>query len=159
MVRTTDPGRDAEVDFGELGRFLDEEGIERRVWIFSLRLRHSRKTYREIVFDQTTNTFLQAHIHAFEYFGGTPKYCIPDNTKAAVIKSVVDNDMINKAYQSLAEYYGFIICPCLPYNPNHKGGVEGDIKYVKGNFLPYFLAVQKESCIWANRRFAILSTL
>src|SRR5262249_38823744 len=43
-----------------------------------------------------------------------------------------------------AEHYGFIISPCLPRTPEHKGGVEGDVKYVKGNFLPYFLEKQKE---------------
>ena len=32
----------------------------------------------------------------------------------------------------------------LPSTPEHKGGVESDVKYVKRNFLPYFLAKQKE---------------
>jgi hypothetical protein len=144
MVRSTLPGRDADVDFGELGKFLDDEGQLRKVWLFSLRLRHSRKAYREIVLDQTLRTFLMGHVHAFEYFGGVPKNCIPDNTKAAVIKSTIDNDFINRSYQELAEYYHFVIAPCLPYTPEHKGGVEGDVKYTKKNFIPYFLARQRE---------------
>lgn len=144
MVRSTFPGRDADVDFGELGRFLDNDGHVKRVWLFSLRLRHSRKAYREIVLNQTLRTFLMGHIYAFEYFGGVPKNCIPDNTKAAVIKSTIDNDLINRSYQQLAEHYHFVISPCLPYTPEHKGGVEGDVKYVKKNFIPYFLARQKE---------------
>jgi len=143
MVRSTEPGRDMEVDFGYLGKFLDDDGTIKKVWLFSLRLRHSRRVYREIVFDQSTSTFLMGHVHAFEYFNGVPKYVFLDNLKAGVIQSSIDNDMINRSYQDLAEYYRFIISPCLPRTPEHKGGVEGDIKYTKNNFLTYFLAKQK----------------
>jgi hypothetical protein len=144
MVRFTTPGKDLDLDFGELGKFLDDDQIEKKVWLFSLRLRHSRKAYREIVHDQKLHTFLMGHVHAFEYFNGVPGNCIPDNLKAAVIRSTIDNDMINRSYQELAEHYGFIISPCLPCMPEHKGGVESDVKYVKKNFLPYFLTKQKE---------------
>lgn len=144
MVRQTAPGRDLDVDFGELGKFLDDDGTIRRVWLFSLRLRHSRKAYREIVLDQKISTFLMGHVHAFEHFNGVPENCILDNLKAGVIRSTIDNDMINRSYQELAEHYGFMISPCLPYTPSHKGGVEGDVKYSKKNFLAYFLAKQKE---------------
>ena len=90
-----------EVDFGELGKFLDDDRIDKKSWLFSLRLRHSRKAYREIVLDQTLSTFLMGHVHAFEYFNGVPKNCILDNLKAAVIRSTIDNDMINRSYQEL----------------------------------------------------------
>jgi hypothetical protein len=144
MVRSTVPGKDLDLDFGELGKFLDDDQTIKKVWLFSLRLRHSRKAYRGIVLDQTLRTFLMGHIYAFEYFQGVPQNCIPDNLKSAVIRSTVDNDMINRSYQELAEHYGFVISPCLPRTPEHKGGVEGDVKYVKKNFLAYFLAKQKE---------------
>ena len=144
MVRSTVPGRDLDVDFGELGRFMDNDGIIKRVWLFTLRLRHSRRAYREIVLNQDISTFLMGHVRAFEYFNGVPAICILDNLKAGVIRSTIDNDMINRSYQALAEYYGFVISPCLPRTPQHKGGVEGDVKYVKSNFRSYFLAKQKQ---------------
>lgn len=159
MVRSTVPGRDMELDFGELGRFLDDDRIERRVWLFSLRLRHSRKVYREIVLDQTLHTFLMGHVYAFEYFNGVPKNCIMDNLKAAVTRSTIDNDMINRSYQELAEHYGFLISPCLPRTPQHKGGVEGDVKYVKRNFLSYFLAQQKEMGITTPKIYDLREAL
>ena len=146
MVRSTIQGQDLDIDFGYLGKFLDE-GIIRKAWVFGFRLRHSRRTYREVVLDQSSKTFLLAHINAFEWFGGVPKNIILDNCKAAITQCTVDNDMIRRSYQELAEHYGFIISPCLPRTPEHKGGIEGDVKYVKSNFLPYFLARQKEKNI------------
>jgi hypothetical protein len=144
MVRPTIPGHDMDIDFGYLGIFLDDKGTKRKAWVFSFRLRHSRRTYREVVLDQKANTFLICHIHAFEWFGGVPRNVVLDNCKAAVIQSTIDNDMIRRSYQELAEHYGFIISPCLPRTPEHKGGVEGDVKYVKRNFLHFFHGKQRE---------------
>lgn len=147
MVRPTVPGQDMDIDFGYLGEFLDAEEKKRKAWVFSFRLRHSRRTYREVVLDQKASTFLLAHTHAFEWFGRVPKTVILDNCKAAITQCTIDNDMVRRSYQELAEHYGFMISPCLPRTPEHKGGVEGDVKYVKTNFLTYFLARQKEKNI------------
>jgi transposase len=147
MVRPTVSGQDMDIDFGYLGNFLDDEGILRKTWVFSFRLRHSRRAYRKIVLDQKISTFLMCHVYAFEWFAGVPKNVILDNTKSAIIQCTIDNDMVRRSYQELAEHYGFIISPCLPRTPEHKGGIEGDVKYVKKNFLPYFHAKQKEKNI------------
>ncbi|MCB1175505.1 MAG: IS21 family transposase [Leptospiraceae bacterium] len=142
--RDTQPGEVMEVDFGDLGRMYDPiEKRNRKVYIFSARLRHSRLAYRERVYDQKQETFFQCHIHAFEFFGGVPHKIVMDNLKAAVIKASYQDPLINKAYRSLAEHYGFLISPNLPRRPEHKGGVENDIKYVKGNCLPLFIQQQK----------------
>ncbi len=58
MLRNTIPGQDLDIDFGYLGKFLDDEGKVRKAWVFSFRLRHSRRAYREIVLDQSSGTFL-----------------------------------------------------------------------------------------------------
>ena len=144
MVRNTISGHDLDIDFGYLGIFFDDEGNLRKAWVFSFRLRHSRRAYRCVVLNQNSETFFISHIHAFEWFGGVPKTVILDNCKAAIIQSTIDNDMVRRSYQELAEHYRFIISPCLPRTPEHKGGVEGDVKYIKRNFLPTFLARQKE---------------
>lgn len=144
MVRQTLPGQYMDIDFGYLGEFYDDNGLKRKAWVFTFRLRHSRRVYRQVVLNQKLETFLLCHIHAFESFSGVPQYVVLDNCKAAVIRSTVDNDMIMRSYQELAEHYGFVISPCLPRTPEHKGGVEGDVKYIKGNFLPYFRQKFKE---------------
>lgn len=137
MIRTTVPGEIMDVDFGFLGKLWDNsENRNRKVWVFSARLRHSRKAYRELVWNQDATTFLECHIHAFEYFNGVASKVVLDNLKAGVIKSTIDNDMLNKSYIECAEHYGFMISPCIPRTPQHKGGVENDMHYVKQSFLP-----------------------
>jgi len=76
-------------------------------------------------------TFFFCHIHAFEYFGGVPRKVTPDNLKAAIIRASFVDPLVNRSYRNLAENYGFMISPCVPYSPRHKGGVENDVKYVK----------------------------
>jgi transposase len=137
MVRQTKPGEVMDVDFGFLGKLWDESQNKlRQVWVFSGRLRHSRKAYRKLVWNQKVETFIKCHIFAFEHFGGVPEIVCLDNLKAGVIKSTIDNDMLNLSYRDLAEYYAFMISPCLPRTPEHKGGVENDVKYIKNNFWP-----------------------
>ncbi|MDH7480131.1 MAG: IS21 family transposase, partial [Syntrophomonadaceae bacterium] len=145
IVRPTTPGEVMEVDFGYLGLFWDpQRNVARKTWFFSGRLRHSRRVYREVVFEQTKECFFACHIHAFEHFRGVPQKVVPDNLKAAILKASVENPLVNRAYRSLAEHYGFLISPCLPASPQHKGGVESDVKYVKRNFLPLFREAQAQ---------------
>jgi transposase len=144
MVRTTKPGEVMDVDFGYLGMLWDDSrGKHRKAWVFSGRLRHSRKAYRRLVWEQDVKVFLKCHILAFEHFNGVAEIVCLDNLKAGVIKSSIDNDMVNRSYKELAEYYDFMISPCLPRTPEHKGGVESDVKYIKRNFWPQFREKQK----------------
>ena len=63
-----------EVDFGHLGLTWDAATRSRkRTWVFSGRLRHCRRAYREVVFDQKQQTFFACHMHAFEWFGGVDR--------------------------------------------------------------------------------------
>ncbi len=86
MVRPTVAGEAMEVDFGYLGITYDPvEKRNRKTHLFSGRLRHSRIAYRERVFDQKQHTFFDAHIHAFEYFGGVPQKVVPDYVPRNII--------------------------------------------------------------------------
>ncbi len=144
MRRIAEPGI-MEVDFGHLCLAIDDlTGKTVKAKVFSGRLRKSRKAYRRIVTTERQETFFKCHIEAFEYFDGVPQKVTPDNLKAAVIKASYDDPLINRSYHSLAEHYGFTISPCLPRRPEHKGGVENDIKYIKTNFLPYFLETNRQ---------------
>lgn len=133
-----------EVDFGRLGIVYDpREKRNRAAYVFSARLRYSALAYRDIVYAQDQETFWSCNIRAFEYFGGVPSRVVPDNLKSAVIQASFTDPVINRGYHDLGTHYGFLIDPCLPFHPEHKGGVESDIKYVKRNFYAAFRMKQK----------------
>lgn len=130
------PGEEAQVDFGYAGQMYDPEQKKvRKAWAFVMTLSHSRHQYVEFVFDQTVTTWLEAHRHAFEFFGGVPQRIKLDNLKAAIIRACVDDPQVQRAYRECAEHYGFLISPCRVATPQHKGKVENGVRYVKRNFL------------------------
>jgi transposase len=133
----TPPGEEAQVDFGYAGRMADPEtGELRRTWLFVMNLSWSRHQYPEFVFDQKVGTWLRLHCNAFAFFGGVPKRIVTDNLKAAVVRACWYEPEAQQSYRECAEHYGFLIAPCRPHTPQHKGKVEkGGVHYVKRNFL------------------------
>lgn len=133
----TPPGREAQVDFGSAGYQLDPEtGARRKAWVFVMTLSWSRHQYAEVVFEQSVDTWIQLHRHAFEFFQGVPERLVIDNLKAAIVTACFDDPQIQTTYRECAEHYGFLIAPCRVRTPEHKGKVEqGGVHYVKRNFL------------------------
>ena len=131
----TKPGEEGQVDFGDVGFTLDNNGRRRKTYVFNMRLSYSRLDYVEKIYDQKIKTFIQCHINAFKYFKGVPKYIKIDNLKAGVTKADLHEPVYQAQYQNLAEHYGFEPLACRPYRPNDKGKVESGIKYVKNNFF------------------------
>ena len=131
------PGEEAQVDFGYAGKMLDpDRGEWRRAWAFVMLLAWSRHQYVEFVFDQKVETWLTLHRNAFHYFGGVPNRVVLDNLKAAIVRAVRDDPQVQQSYRACAEHYEFLIAPCRPRTPEHKGKVEqGGVHYVKRNFL------------------------
>ena len=139
FVRVEVPaGEEAQVDFGSAGKLYDAaSGKVRPAQVFVMTLSHSRHQYVELVFDQKVETWLRLHRNAFEFFGGVPKRIVLDNLKAGIVKTSLYDPVVQRSYVGLAEHYGFLIAPCRPRTPRHKGKVErGGVAYVKGNFLP-----------------------
>lgn len=142
VVRATvrvegEPGDDAQVDFGYAGRMLDpQSGLPRKTWAFVMTLAWSRYQYVEFVFDQRVTTWLELHRHGFEFFGGVPQRVVLDNLKAGITQASWDDPQVQTAYRECAEHYDFLIAPCRPRTPEHKGKVEqGGVHYLKRNFL------------------------
>jgi transposase len=80
------------------------------------------------------HTWLRCHERAFEFFGGVVKKVVIDNLKAAVQEHIFRDPVLSVPYRKLAQHYGFIISPCRPYTPTHKGKVEKGVDYVKRGF-------------------------
>ena len=133
----TPPGQEAQVDFGYAGKMINPAtGKLQKAWAFVMTLSWSRHMYVEFVFDQRVETWLRAHRNALAFFGGVPQRIVIDNLKAAIIRASWDNPLVQQSYRECAEHYGFLISPCRPGTPQHKGKVEqGGVHYVKRNFL------------------------
>ena len=129
------PGEEAQVDFGYAGLMLDAQGQRHRAWGFVMTLSYSRHQYVEFVFDQTVETWLLLHQHAFEYFGGVPRKVVLDNLKAGIVQACFDDPQVQRAYRDCAEHDGFLIAPCRVRQPQEKGKVESGVHYVARSFL------------------------
>jgi transposase len=132
----TPPGKEAQVDFGGAGRQRDPKtGKPRQAYSFVMTLSCSRHQYSELVFDQRMETWIGCHRRAFEWFGGVPQEIVIDNLKAAVISASLDDPVLCGPYRKMAQHYGFLIHPCRPATPEHKGKVENGVHYVQRSFL------------------------
>jgi transposase len=131
------PGEEAQVDFGYAGHFFDPEtGRVRRAWVFVMTLSFSRHQYAELVFDQSIATWGRLHRAAFAFLQGVPRRLVLDNLRAAIVRAALYDPEVQRSYRECAEHYGFLIAPCRPRTPEHKGKVEqGGVHYVKRNAL------------------------
>jgi hypothetical protein len=87
VLRDTPPaGEEAQVDYGLLGRWFDPDtGRRRRVWGFIIVLAFSRLMFLRPVLKMDQRSWVEAHVLAFEFFGGVPLRIVPDNLKTGVI--------------------------------------------------------------------------
>lgn len=75
--------------------------------------------------------WINAHVKAFEFFGGVPELVIPDNLKSGVLKTDRYKPDINPAYQQMASYYQTAIIPARPYKPKDKAKAEVAVQIVE----------------------------
>ena len=114
---------------------VDSQGHRRRPYVFRIVLSHSRKAYSEVVWRQSTDSFLQCLENAWWYFGGVPGRLVLDNLKAAVQHADWYDPDINPKVRAFAQHYGLALWPTRPYMPRHKGKIERGIDYVQDNAL------------------------
>jgi transposase len=131
----TPPGQEAQVDFGFLGYLrTDRSSPPRKSWLFVMVLSHSRHVFARIVHDQSAATWQDLHRRAFEFFGGVPHTIVPDNLRAAIVRSCYDDPEAQRGFRECAEHYGFAIRPARVRKPKDKGKVERVIQYIRRAF-------------------------
>jgi len=91
----------------------------------------SSYTYAEAARDQQLEAWIQAHIHALEFFGGVPTLVVPDNTRTAVTRACRYDPDLNPTYQEFAVHYGMGVVPARPYKPRDKAKVESGVQVVE----------------------------
>lgn len=132
----TPPGKQAQVDWGELGTLVEADGGQRTLSAFVLTLGHSRAMFADIALDQTLPTLLRMHEAAFAALGGVPREILYDHMKTVVLGMDERGEIDwHPLFREFAGYWGFTPRLCRPYRPQTKGKVESGIGYVRQNFL------------------------
>ncbi|WP_088187072.1 IS21 family transposase [Desulfosporosinus sp. FKA] len=151
MHLTHKPGEQLEVDWaGQTASVVDRDtGEKLPAYIFVATLPCSACSYVEAFLSQNQESWISAHIHAFEFFGGIPRILTPDNLKTGVEKSNWYSPTINKSYHELAEHYGCAVIPARVRKPKDKPSVEGAV----GVISTWIIAALR------NRTFFTLSDL
>ena len=101
--------------------------VTSEVWpasLFVMVLGASSYTYAEATRDQQLAAWINAHIHAFEYFSGVPRLLIPDNLRTGVSRACRYDPDLNPTYQEFAMHYAVGVVPARPYRARDKAKVE-----------------------------------
>jgi len=129
-----EPGMEAQVDFGQGARVM-VDGKRKRPHLFRIVLSHSRKGYSEVVWQQTTESFIRCLENAFRYFGGVPRTLVVDNLRAAVTRADWYDPELNAKVAEFCRHYGAVMLPTRPAMPHHKGKIEAGVKFAQNNAL------------------------
>ena len=129
----TEPGYQAQVDFGEF-QVLRPDGSVTKLYLFSMILGFSRKMYAELIERCDLPTFLDCHIHAFDYFGGVPEQILYDRMKNVYIGKVAGKRKFNDTLMGFALHYGFKPEVAPAYAAWVKGKVERPYSFIREGF-------------------------
>jgi transposase len=126
------PAGDAmQIDWGEATVYLG--GVKTVVNLFCARLCYSGAPMVLAYRRQNEESFLDALVRVFQYFGGVPKRVIFDNAKVAVKDGFGAHAKKQAGYSALSAHYGFEAIFCNPASGNEKGLVEGLVGYIRRN--------------------------
>jgi transposase len=85
--------------------------------------------YVEAFRNMKTENWIEAHVHAYRYFGGSTRILVPDNLKTGVIKNTRNELHLNRSYQEMAEYYDTAVIPARVKSPQDKPNAEGTVNH------------------------------
>ena len=131
-ILTHEAGEKLFVDFaGDRMEYIDlETGEVVKVQVFVGCLPYSDYCFCMAVRTQSTDDFLYALSCCLRHLGGTPKILVPDNLKAAVIKSDRYEPELNRVMEDFANHYRFVVCPTRVRHPKDKAKVEGQVRII-----------------------------
>jgi transposase len=95
----------------------------------------SNYTFAEAFVNRQLAHWIEAHIHAFEFFGGVTQVLIPDNERTGVSKPCYYEPTIHATYQELAGHYGTVVIPTRPYAPRDKAKAESAVLHAERRLL------------------------
>lgn len=130
------PGKDAQVDFGE--SYANLAGQLEKLQGFEMRLSYSRRKFIQYFPSTDKEAFLEGHVRALEHFGGVVERVSYDNLSAAVAHvGSGKNRTLTREFKELTGYYNFKTNFCRPgeEGAHEKGGVESSIGFSRRNWM------------------------
>ncbi len=125
------PGEQVEVDWaGDPAHIIDPDtGEIINAWIFVGVMTYSQYTFVEAFLNERTNSWITAHNHMYQFFGGVTPVLVSDNCTTAVNhdKSSWYTTTLNTTYHEMAEHYNVAILPARVRKPKDKPNVEGSV--------------------------------
>ena len=112
----TEPGRQAQGDFGEFA-IQAPDGREERLYLFSMVLGFSRMGYGEFLTRCGMMSFLEAHQRAFAAFGGVPAEILYDRMRNVFIRKLAGKSQFTTGLMTLADHDGFTPTVAPAYAP------------------------------------------
>jgi len=106
-------------------------GIVSECPIFVAALGASNFTYAEACEGQDKHSWIEAHMHTYDYIGGVAGITVPDNLKAAVTRPDLYDPDLNPAYREMAEHYDTTVIPARVRHPRDKAKVENAVQQVE----------------------------
>ena len=115
------PGEQIEVDWaGDPAHIIDPDtGELTDCWLFVGVMTYSQYTFVEAFMNERTGNWIKAHVHMFEFFGGTAPMIVADNCITAVDHKKSDwyTPVLNTTYHEMAEHYNVAILPARVRRP------------------------------------------
>ena len=127
-------GHEAQVDWYEA--WADLGGERTRMQVFAMRSMASGAAFHRAYLHATQQAFLEAHEHAFAYFGGVFRLLRYDNLASAVRKILRGHRREETVrFVAFRSHWRFTAEFCTPGEGHEKGGVEGEGGYFRRNHL------------------------
>jgi transposase len=133
-----EPGAEAEVDWGEATVVIG--GVETKVFLFLMRACFSGGCFVKAHTRETQQAFLEAHVEAFEFFGGAFALIRYDNLRAAVAKVLKGRRRVEAdRFVALRSHYLYesSFTRRGKEGAHEKGGVEGEVgRFRRSHLVP-----------------------
>ncbi len=132
VPQSYEPGGEGQVDWYEAWAELNGEPV--LLQVFSMRSMVSGAAFHRAYHRATQQAFLEAHEHAFRFFGGVFRLLRYDNLKAAV-KKILRGFRREETARFIAfrSHWRFQSEFCSPYEAHEKGGIESEAGYFRRN--------------------------
>lgn len=110
-------------------------GKERRACVFVAVLGASDYTFCRAYPSMALACWIEAHMAAFRFFGGSTSILVPDNAKTAVTAACYYEPELHPTYGELAEHYRTAVLPARVGAPRDKAKAEAAVLHVERRIL------------------------